>query len=178
MPLMFLSWVAAVAGSFSSSTVIVTSTGYSLSIVTSNVLRTEAIPTQVRLISVTPISSAEVVAAVRRGLRTALATAIREYEGSLVAQLLAGLREKPGVKVWGMPGVEGRAPTVALTVEGQDAGEVARRLAADEIYAWSGHFYALELAEALGVLAGGGFVRLGLAHYNTADEVRRVLRLL
>jgi cysteine desulfurase family protein (TIGR01976 family) len=114
----------------------------------------------------------------RRERLVSALTAIREHESGLVAQLLAGLREKPGVKVWGLPGAEGRAPTVALTVEGQDAGEVARRLAADEVYAWSGHFYALELAEALGVLPGGGFVRLGLVHYNTADEVRRVLRLV
>ena len=51
-------------------------------------------------------------------------------------------------------------------------------LARHEIYAWSGNFYALEAAERLGVEARGGFLRLGLVHYNTADEVERTLAAL
>lgn len=105
-------------------------------------------------------------------------TAIREYESSLGAQLLSGLRAKPGVKIWGSQTMAGRAPTIAITVQGQNAADVAARLWADEVYCWAGHFYALELAEAMGVLPQGGFVRLGLVHYNTPEEVQRVLRLL
>ncbi|NBO93480.1 MAG: cysteine desulfurase-like protein [Planctomycetia bacterium] len=105
-------------------------------------------------------------------------TAIREYESSLGAQLLSGLRAKPGVKIWGSQTMAGRAPTIAITVQGQNAADVAARLWGDEVYCWAGHFYALELAEAMGVLPQGGFVRLGLVHYNTPEEVQRVLRLL
>ncbi len=111
--------------------------------------------------------------ATRRARLVSALTAIREYETSLVGELLAGLRATPGVRVWGP--ATGRAPTVAVTFDGLDAGVAARRLADEGIYAWSGHFYALELAEALGVLGSGGFVRLGLVHYNTRAEVRRTL---
>ena len=76
MPLMSRSCCSAPAGIFSLYVVTIRSTGYCPSIDTSNVFRTEAIPTQVRLISVTPISSADVVAAVRFGFRIAFATAI------------------------------------------------------------------------------------------------------
>ena len=77
MPLMSRSCCSAPAGIFSLYAVTIRSTGYCPSIDTSNVFRTDAIPTQVRLISVTPINSADVVAAVRFGLRIAFATAIR-----------------------------------------------------------------------------------------------------
>ena len=43
---------------------------------------------------------------------------------------------------------------------------------------WSGNFYALELAERMGVESRGGFVRLGLVHYNTSEEVDRTLTAL
>lgn len=110
----------------------------------------------------------------RDRLKSAMA-AIRDHETRLAGELLSGLLDTAGVIVHGPRTVEGRAPTVAITVDGRPAGEVAARLAAEEIYVWSGHFYALELAESMGVLPAGGFVRLGLVHYNTADEVRRTL---
>jgi selenocysteine lyase/cysteine desulfurase len=55
---------------------------------------------------------------------------------------------------------------------------MAEHLARHEIYAWHGNFYALELTERLGVEAQGGLLRLGLVHYNTAEEVDRTLRTL
>ena len=44
-----------------------------------------------------------------------------------------------------------------------------------DIYAWNGNFYALELTERLALEQHGGLLRLGLVHYNTADEVDRLL---
>ena len=55
--------------------------------------------------------------------------------------------------------------------------ELARRLAAEDVYSWAGNSYALALSRALG-LEPGGAVRLGLLHYNTGEEVDHVLAQL
>jgi selenocysteine lyase/cysteine desulfurase len=43
------------------------------------------------------------------------------------------------------------------------------------VCAWDGDYYARELFDAIGVNETGGAVRLGLMHYNTAEEVERLL---
>jgi cysteine desulfurase family protein (TIGR01976 family) len=116
----------------------------------------------------------------RARLRSAM-NAIREYEAGLVRRLLDGLAQRPRCRVWGITKpdqLRWRAPTVALTAEDRTPQEMAEHLAAREIYAWAGNMYALELSERLGREARGGFLRLGLAHYNTADEVERTLAAL
>ena len=108
-------------------------------------------------------------------------TAIRTYETTLATKLLAGLTARPAWRVWGLSRAEDlrcRTPTFAVTHATRSALEVAEHLARHEIYAWSGNFYALELAERLGVEERGGFLRLGLVHYNTAGEVERTLEVL
>jgi cysteine desulfurase family protein (TIGR01976 family) len=108
-------------------------------------------------------------------------SAIRDHETILVRKLLAGLSERLRFRVWGLTreaDLPRRAPTVSITCAGKDAETLARHLAAREIYAWQGNFYALELCERLGVEAQGGLLRLGLVHYNTAQEVDRVLAAL
>ncbi len=67
-----------------------------------------------------------------------------------------------------------RVPTVSITHRGVPSGELAQRLGSQGMFAWHGNFYALPLTEALG-LEPQGLVRLGLLHYNTADEVERLL---
>ena len=57
-------------------------------------------------------------------------------------------------------------------------GPLAERLARQEIYVWNGNLYAINLSERLGLEDRGGFLRLGLVHYNTADEVGRLLEAL
>jgi cysteine desulfurase family protein (TIGR01976 family) len=116
----------------------------------------------------------------RERLRTAL-EAIRAYERELAKRLLAGLAERPRFRVLGItrPGaLDRRVPTVALTAADRTPEEMARHLAGREIYAWNGNMYALELTERLGLEGRGGFLRLGLVHYNTAEEVDRTLRAL
>jgi cysteine desulfurase family protein (TIGR01976 family) len=116
----------------------------------------------------------------RERLRTAL-EAIRTYEGELARRLLAGLAERPRFRVLGLTRPEAldrRVPTVALTAADRTPEEMARHLARREIYAWNGNMYALELAERLGLEGRGGFLRLGIVHYNTAEEVDRTLRAL
>ncbi len=56
--------------------------------------------------------------------------------------------------------------------------EIAGRLGEQNIYCWSGNYYALRLMESLGLQGTGGAVRIGPAHYNTLDEVERLLEVL
>ena len=71
-----------------------------------------------------------------------------------------------------------RGGAVSVTLPGRSAEELAGHLAARQIYAWSGNFYAVELTERLGVEDEGGLLRLGLVHYNTADEIDRLMEAL
>ncbi len=85
----------------------------------------------------------------------------------------------PGIEVFGPRTMEGRVPTFAFLVPGLAPAEVARRLAADhKIAVWSGNHYALELARHIGVDGQGGTVRASFVHYNTIDEVDRLLAAL
>jgi cysteine desulfurase family protein (TIGR01976 family) len=107
--------------------------------------------------------------------------AIQEYEAGLGRRLLTGLAERPRWKVWGITGparLAERVPTVSVTVAGHTAQAVALHLAERQIYAWSGNFYALELTEQLGLEQSGGLLRLGLVHYNTSEEIDRLLAAL
>jgi cysteine desulfurase family protein (TIGR01976 family) len=117
----------------------------------------------------------------RRARLVSAMTAIRQHETALVARLLTGLVRRPACRVWGLTSeadLPRRAPTVAITHARKDPAALAGHLAQREIYVWHGNFYALELTERLGVEEQGGLVRLGLVHYNTADEVDRTLAAL
>lgn len=114
----------------------------------------------------------------RRGRLLAAMRAAAAYEEGLSRRLLAGLAEVPGCRLWGPPGVEGRVPTFAFTVNGHAPDAVAEHLAARDIFAWSGHFYAVEAVERLRLAETGGLVRVGLCHYNTAGEVDRLIEAL
>jgi cysteine desulfurase family protein (TIGR01976 family) len=107
--------------------------------------------------------------------------AVMDYERGLSAQLLAGLRELKGVKVYGITDpqqLSWRVPTIACNVEGHSARELAEYLASHSIFAWDGNYYALGIMERLGLEERGGALRLGMAHYNTLDEIDQVLECL
>jgi cysteine desulfurase family protein (TIGR01976 family) len=117
----------------------------------------------------------------RRLLLLRAMSAIKSYEMGLSKRLLDGLARRPRVKVWGITDparLSERVPTISITLPGRSAGELADHLAARDIYAWSGNMYALGLTERLGLESAGGLLRLGLAHYNTAEEVDTVLEVL
>jgi selenocysteine lyase/cysteine desulfurase len=106
---------------------------------------------------------------------------IQAYERDLGRQLLDGLAALNRFKVWGITDparLTWRVPTVSITLPGTSAETLARHLAAKEIYAWNGNMYALNLSERLGLEGQGGFLRLGLVHYNTTEEIDRVLQAL
>lgn len=107
--------------------------------------------------------------------------AIRDYETELARQLLAGLAERPRFSVWGITDparLDQRVPTISITSPNHSATTIAEHLARRHIFTWNGNMYALPLTERLGLEERGGFVRLGLLHYNTRDEVARLLRAL
>ena len=123
----------------------------------------------------------EEVAPRNNGRRERILAAMRaaaDYEKGLSRRLLGGLASVPGLKLWGPQGVDGRVPTFAFTINGHAPQAVAAHLAEWDVFAWSGHFYAVEVIARLGLEESGGLVRVGLCHYNTADEVDRLIEAL
>jgi cysteine desulfurase family protein (TIGR01976 family) len=97
------------------------------------------------------------------------------HERALAERFLAGL---PGsCRLYGPPTAEGRVPTFCFTVSGRTAADAAAELGDRGFAVWHGNYYALEVMRRLG-LEPGGAVRVGLVHYNTADEVDRLLDAL
>jgi cysteine desulfurase family protein (TIGR01976 family) len=113
-------------------------------------------------------------------LKTAM-RAIREYEKSLSRRLLEGLAGVGDITVYGltdMGRLDERLPTVAFTWPRLTPRATAEYLAAQGFCVWSGNYYALRLMERLGLEEQGGAVRVGLAHYNTAEEIDRLIAAL
>jgi cysteine desulfurase family protein (TIGR01976 family) len=116
----------------------------------------------------------------RLALHAAFA-AVQDYERSLIAHLIAGLRDLPGITIYGLTSHDDlllRVPTIALTIQGHTPRELAESLGQRGIFTWDGNYYALTLMERLGLEERGGALRIGLAHYNTIDEVDRLLAAL
>jgi len=114
----------------------------------------------------------------RRGRIEAAYRAATDHEARLVTRLIDGIQAIPGTTVHGIVNpnrVGERVPTVSMTHERVAPPLVAERLARDGICVWSGHNYALEVVRHLGIDEATGVVRIGLAHYNTEEEVDRTL---
>jgi len=104
-----------------------------------------------------------------------------DYEAELASHLISGLQQLPGVKIQGISdpsAMRRRVPTVSFTVTGDSPDRIAKALAQDNIFVWSGHNYAVEAASALGIMNSGGVVRVGPVHYNTIDELDQLLASL
>jgi cysteine desulfurase family protein (TIGR01976 family) len=107
--------------------------------------------------------------------------AIHAHEMSLAARLISGLLEIPGLRFFGISDparFAERVPTVAVRFARHTPLEAATFLGGRGIFTWDGNYYALNLTERLGVEKDGGFLRIGLVHYNSADEVDRLLAAL
>lgn len=103
------------------------------------------------------------------------------YEMPLAQDLIEGLRAIPGLKVQGITNsnrLHQRVPTVSVVHADHSNKALAKALGAQGINVWSGHNYALEVARHLGLDEAEGVLRIGLAHYNTAGEVERILGAL
>lgn len=114
----------------------------------------------------------------RREALLAAFSNIRSYERELSEHLIRGLLAIPGVTVYGIRDAkqfEHRTPTVSIRKDGISPHDLAARLGERGIFVWDGNYYALNLSERLGVEDKGGMVRIGLAHYNSVEEVDRLL---
>ena len=114
----------------------------------------------------------------RRALIARAYEASRAYEEPLTNKLIAGLRDIPGVSIYGITNpnrIGERVPTVSFRHNRLPPDQIATAMAAVGIHVWHGHNYAYEPARALGLPLDEGVVRVGLAHYNTADEIDRTL---
>jgi len=123
----------------------------------------------------------EASASSRRAALLVAYAAIRVYERGLMQPLISGLLAIPGLKLYGITDPArfgGRTPTVAVRIEGHTPIELARKLGERGIFTWDGHYFALDLARRLDVQSTGGWLRIGLVHYNTAEEVARVVEEL
>ncbi len=102
--------------------------------------------------------------------------AITAHERFLGERFLAGL--PGGIELYGLPSLEGRVPTFCFNVPGHAPEAVATHLAARDIAVWWGNYYAVETMAQLGLDPQQGAVRAGIVHYNTAEEVDRLLAAL
>jgi cysteine desulfurase family protein (TIGR01976 family) len=96
---------------------------------------------------------------------------IQAHERALAERFLAGLPD-----VWtlhGLPTMDGRVPTFAITHDELKPAAAAARLAERYVAVWAGDYYAVEVMRRLGL--DDGAVRVGIVHYNTPDEVDRLL---
>ena len=121
------------------------------------------------------------VGATRRAKLISAWQAVAAYEHGLTVQLIEGLKRFAGLTIRGIASanaVTRRVPTISFTVEGVVPDTIAKALAAQNIFVWSGHNYALEPIARMGLADKGGVLRVGLAHYNTPAEVDVLLGAL
>jgi cysteine desulfurase family protein (TIGR01976 family) len=107
--------------------------------------------------------------------------AIQKHERGLMERLIRGLLTIPGLRLYGISDpkrFDQRCPTIAVRIKGHTPLELATQLGERGFFTWDGNYYALNLTERLDVENDGGFLRIGLAHYNTAEEVERLLESL
>ena len=107
--------------------------------------------------------------------------AIKRYEQLLSRALISGLGEIERVKIWGITdsnAFDERVPTVSFSVDGMTPRWICEMLAAENIFVWDGHSYAVEVVDRLGLGDEGGVVRVGAVHYNTPDEIAKFLSAL
>jgi len=101
--------------------------------------------------------------------------AIQRHERALGQRFLAGRPDR--LTLYGLETMEGRVPTFAFNIEGHAPRAVAEALAARDLSVWDGDYYAVEAMQQLG-LQPDGAVRAGFVHYNTFEEVDRLLEAL
>jgi len=120
-------------------------------------------------------------ASTRRAAVLAAFDTIQKHERGLMESLIRRLLLIPGLKVYGINDpmrFDQRCPTIALRVKGHTPIELATQLGELGFFTWDGNYYALNLTERLDVEKDGGFLRIGLAHYNMAEEVDRFVAAL
>ncbi|MEO9895283.1 MAG: cysteine desulfurase-like protein [Paracoccaceae bacterium] len=114
----------------------------------------------------------------RRALIAASYQMSRDYEEPLTNLLIDGLKQIPGVSIFGITNpnrITHRVPTVSIRHAAISPSNIAQTLAKAGIFVWHGHNYAYEPARSLGLPLDEGVVRIGLSHYNTKEEVEAII---
>ena len=114
----------------------------------------------------------------RRSAIEAAYSAIHAHERGLLERMMDGLKSTPGLKIYGITDpsrFNERCTTFAVRVDGRTPLELATKLGDRGFFTWDGNYYAMNLTEHLDVEKSGGFLRIGLVHYNTAEEVDRLI---
>jgi len=117
----------------------------------------------------------------RRAAILAAHEAIHAHEQQMTAKMLAGLQAIPGLKLYGIINpqqFDNRCATFVVRIEDHTPLELATKLGERGFFTWDGNYYAMNLTEQLDVERLGGFLRIGLVHYNTMEEVDRLLAAL
>jgi cysteine desulfurase family protein (TIGR01976 family) len=117
-------------------------------------------------------------AADRRSALLAAYRATRAHEMQLFSRLAEGLVAIPGLQFFGISDLKRfheRCSTVSVRLANHSPAKIAAFLGERGIFTWDGNYYALNLTERLGVEDKGGLLRIGLVHYNTIEEVERLL---
>lgn len=106
--------------------------------------------------------------------------AFEQHEDALAERLLGFLAGKPGVKLIGPASTRGgqRVPTISFVADGQHSETIVRQVDPHGIGIRFGDFYARRLIDKLGLREQGGVVRVSIAHYNTAEEIDRLIAVL
>ena len=117
----------------------------------------------------------------RRSAILAAYRATMQHERNLVTRLIEGLLQIPGLDFFGITDPQRfgeRCSTVSVRIGNHNPTAIAKFLGDRGIFTWDGNYYALNLTERLGVEQHGGLLRIGLVHYNTMEEVERLLAAL
>jgi selenocysteine lyase/cysteine desulfurase len=146
-----------------------------------NVLPTDAADRNVR-----PTQSASAIGNAsrvrnRRDAIVAAHQAIHVHERAMMEKMMAGLLAIPGLKLYGISDprrLDHRCATFVVRIEGHTPLELATKLGERGFFTWDGNYYALNVTEQLDVERSGGFLRIGLVHYNTMEELERLLAAL
>ena len=120
-------------------------------------------------------------ATTRRSAILSAHEAIHHHERNLLERMIAGLLGIPGLKLYGITDprqFDHRCATVVVRIAGHTPLELATKLGARGFFTWDGNYYAINVTEQLDVERLGGFLRIGLVHYNRMEEVERLLAAL
>ena len=117
----------------------------------------------------------------RRAAIESAYAAIHEHECALLERMAKGLNQIPRLKIYGIADparYDERCATFAVRIDGFTPLELATQLGERGFFTWDGNYYAISVTEHFDVEKSGGFLRIGLVHYNTIDEVDRLLEAL
>lgn len=107
--------------------------------------------------------------------------AIQQYERELCTYLVEQLQTVPNIAIYGITNpaeFDQRCPTVSFNIAGQHPAHLSAYLGEHNIFTWDGNNYALGVTEQLGIEQSGGMLRVGLAHYNTQEDIDRLIAAL